>query len=379
MYKESKVIVILTHYSNDGSLSTSFVHSHAVALAKQGHKVIEICINSYFPIIANKKNILPKNSVIYDKGVKIIYKKRLGFGTFLNKFKFNFNGFSYYLVANKEMKKILKNNEIDLLDAHMFQIEGYAASKLKKRYGIKTFITCHGSSFNKAFLTKEGKTNIKKIAKIIDKYICVSNKIKKQIESLNIKNAEVIYNGIDLHPKKEYKKENNIITVASLTKLKNIDVVINSYKKIKNYFPNVKLKIIGSGILESELKELAGTDKDICFLGQISNEKVYEYLEKNLIFVLPSSPEGFGIVYVEAMYNGCITIGTKGEGIDGFINSKNGILVNVDENEIAKVISKILENPKKYKKMQDNAIKSAMGLSWKENAKKYVELLGGKK
>lgn len=378
MHEKSKVIVILTHFSNDGSLSTSFVHSHAIALAKEGHNVIEICVNSYFPFIANKKNILPKNSIIHDNGVKIIYRKRLGFGSFLNNFKLNFNGFSYYLVAHKEIRKILKNQKIDLLDAHMFQIEGYAAYKLKKKYDVNTFITCHGSSFNKAFETERGKLKIKKIARIIDKYICVSNKIKNQIESLGINNAEVIYNGIELHPKKKTVKENNIVTVASLVKLKNIDVVINSYKKVKEYFPNVKLNIIGSGVLEQELKDLAGADKDISFLGQLSNETVYEYLEKNLIFLLPSSPEGFGIVYVEAMYNGCITIGTKGEGIDGFINSKNGFLVNVDVAEITSVICKILQDPKKYEKLQDNAIKSAMGLSWSENARKYIELLGGK-
>ena len=45
------------------------------------------------------------------------------------------------------------------------------------------------------------------------------------------------------------------------------------------------------------------------------------------VFVLPSVNETFGMVYLEAMSQGCIPIGTSGEGIDGIIeNGKNGYL-----------------------------------------------------
>ena len=107
------------------------------------------------------------------------------------------------------------------------------------------------------------------------------------------------------------------------------------------------------------------------------NKEVYKYLEENLIFLLPSSPEGFGIVYAEAMYNGCITIGTKNEGIDGFIkNGENGFLVNIDEKEITELILKILNNPTKYSNIQNNAISSIQKLTWENNVNQYLELLG---
>src|SRR5690606_27533936 len=44
-------------------------------------------------------------------------------------------------------------------------------------------------------------------------------------------------------------------------------------------------------------------------------------------YVMVSESEAFGLVYLEAMSKGCITIGTKGQGIDGIIiHGVNGFL-----------------------------------------------------
>ena len=48
-------------------------------------------------------------------------------------------------------------------------------------------------------------------------------------------------------------------------------------------------------------------------------------MEESDVFAMVSSPETFGLVYIEAMAKGCVTIGSKGEGIDGVIvNNENG-------------------------------------------------------
>ena len=45
------------------------------------------------------------------------------------------------------------------------------------------------------------------------------------------------------------------------------------------------------------------------------------------VFIMLSKPETYGLVYVEAMANGCITVASRGEGFDGIIeNGKNGFL-----------------------------------------------------
>ena len=113
----------------------------------------------------------------------------------------------------------------------------------------------------------------------------------------------------------------------------------------------------------------------VCCTGALSNDKVNALLSKSNVFVLPSSPEGFGITYVEAMNNGCIVIGTRGEGIDGFVkDGVNGFLTNVDVDEISDKILYIFNN--NCDKIRKTGIRDAKMLTWKNNAKKYIELLG---
>lgn len=113
------------------------------------------------------------------------------------------------------------------------------------------------------------------------------------------------------------------------------------------------------------------------FKGEISNDEVLELMNKSYILLLPSVAEGFGIVYIEAMKAGTIPIATKGEGIDGFIrNGENGFLVNVNVNEIEDLISDIYSDKYEIKKIRENAYRDAENLTWNNNAKSYIELIG---
>ena len=172
-----------------------------------------------------------------------------------------------------------------------------------------------------------------------------------------------------------------IITVSSLTHDKNIDKIIQAFSVIKHTYKDASLVIVGDGPLKNDLhvqvKELKVEDS-VIFTGQIANKEVYEYLSKANIFVLPSSPEGFGISYVEAMYNKCIAIGTKNEGIDGFIiDKKNGFLININSEEIVNIVSQIFDKSIDVEAIRLNGYNSSKKLTWSNNAKKYIKLLCG--
>ena len=135
---------------------------------------------------------------------------------------------------------------------------------------------------------------------------------------------------------------------------------------IKRY-PDLKLNIVGAGPERERLDEIVKTLKledSVSFKGQITNQEVLDLMNKSYIFILPSVAEGFGIVYAEAMKAGCITIGTKNEGIDGFIiNGKNGFLVNPEEKEITKLIEEIYENKYDIEGIRKNAYKAVENLT----------------
>ena len=65
-------------------------------------------------------------------------------------------------------------------------------------------------------------------------------------------------------------------------------------------------------------------------------------MRENDIFVLPSVGETFGMVYLEAMASGCITVCTKDDGVDGIIkNGENGFLVEPNSNSVKETLLNI--------------------------------------
>lgn len=116
------------------------------------------------------------------------------------------------------------------------------------------------------------------------------------------------------------------ITCAHFKKRKNIDKVIKACKGLEGF----ELTVIGDG---KERKSLGKIDKNVNFTGRLPHDEVLVKMRESDVFVLPSVGETFGMVYLEAMVSGCITVCTKGDGVDGIIkNGENGFLTepNVD-------------------------------------------------
>lgn len=119
-----------------------------------------------------------------------------------------------------------------------------------------------------------------------------------------------------------------VLTCAHFKKRKNIDKVINACKGVKSF----ELTVIGDG---KERKSLEKIDKNVIFTGRLPHDEVLAKMRDSDIFVLPSVGETFGMVYLEAMASGCITVCTKGDGIDGIIkNGENGFLVAPNSNNV---------------------------------------------
>lgn len=133
------------------------------------------------------------------------------------------------------------------------------------------------------------------------------------------------------------KKEWRVVYVGKLNAQKCIDTIIYAVNIIRKEF-SVHLDIVGDGPDRERLQQLSESLEmavTITFWGQQSREASVKIMRKADVFVMVSRNETFGLVYVEAMCQGCIAIGSKGEGIDGFIEDGiNGFLVepaNVEE------------------------------------------------
>ena len=94
-----------------------------------------------------------------------------------------------------------------------------------------------------------------------------------------------------------------------------------------------------------------------------------------------SRDEAFGLVYLEAMIEGCITVGSVQEGIDGIIhNGQNGFLCTAgNPDELAQIYRSIFDMAKDERAaMSRLAYQTARELSNSAVAGRYLrDVLGG--
>jgi glycosyltransferase involved in cell wall biosynthesis len=134
----------------------------------------------------------------------------------------------------------------------------------------------------------------------------------------------------------ERKADDKIVRLLSVTRLdkterdKGVLHVIESISHLQNNL-NIQYRIVGDGDDLPHLKELVekyGLAKNVMFLGALEDNLLWEEYRNADIFVLPSSKEGFGIVFLEAMYFSLPVIGAAEKGaLDVIKDGKNGYLV----------------------------------------------------
>lgn len=161
-----------------------------------------------------------------------------------------------------------------------------------------------------------------------------------------------------------------VLTCANLIKRKNIDKLILAIREL----PEFELFIIGDGQELENLKKIEA--KNVFFLGRLSNDKVIQEMQKSTIFILPSINESFGMVYLEAMASGCITVCTKDDGIDGIINDlENGFLCEPNTENIKEILIKI-KNHENLSKIIKNGIDTVREMTVEECGRNYLMKCG---
>lgn len=126
------------------------------------------------------------------------------------------------------------------------------------------------------------------------------------------------------------------------------DTVIAALPKLIAQGHDVVYLIIGEGDDRARLEELAqqsGVADRVCFLGAISQQYLAEAYRMADLFVMPSTGEGFGIVFLEAMVSGTPALGLDVAGArDALADGELGIPVS--EDDLTSAIARLLTAPK---------------------------------
>ncbi len=194
---------------------------------------------------------------------------------------------------------------------------------------------------------------------------------------------EIIYSGTQSVVSKRVvvpKDEISIAYVGKLEKLKNVDVIIDAVSVLqKNY--SCSLNIVGEGKQKKKLEKVAKSKLrkgSYTFWGYVNHDEAIKIMSNSDMFVMVSSPETFGLVYLEAMGKGCVTVGSLGEGIDGvIIDGVNGLLVKPGNvNDLFCAIERYIKMDNREKQLLvDNAIKTAKRFNEINMGLKYLKLI----
>ena len=127
------------------------------------------------------------------------------------------------------------------------------------------------------------------------------------------------------------------------------DLLLESWHTVRSVVPDAQLVVVGRGDDADRLRAKAQSlalGHSVLFTGFVADATRAAILEQASCFVLPSSGEGFGLVYLEAMRAGLPCIGSR-EGPAGeiIVDQQTGLLVDSkDAAGLARGIASLLAN-----------------------------------
>ncbi|MEM9532105.1 MAG: glycosyltransferase family 4 protein [Pseudomonadota bacterium] len=128
----------------------------------------------------------------------------------------------------------------------------------------------------------------------------------------------------------------------SAERYKGHDRVLEALAEIARSSPQVCYRIAGEGNDADRLRRLAaelGVAKHVEFLGAVRRPQLLELYRSARLFVMPSTGEGFGIVFLEALACGCPVLGLAEDGsVDPLSVHSGAHVIDSSTNLAAKII-----------------------------------------
>jgi glycosyltransferase involved in cell wall biosynthesis len=206
-----------------------------------------------------------------------------------------------------------------------------------------------------------------------DRTFCVSSDTCRYYPGVE----KVIPNGIDLksfYPCEPDKKEQQptILFVGTYQNRKRGRLLLEQFQEVvQPQVPDARLWMVCGDAPEAD---------GVTVFGRVSTEMLTDLYRRATVFCLPSSYEGFGVPYVEAMASGTPVVATPNPGARDVLNGgRYGRLINAEE--LGDGIVSLLRDPEQQRYLREAGLERAKRYRWdrivQEYEKVYAELLTG--
>ena len=236
---------------------------------------------------------------------------------------------------------------------------------------------------DKRYLNQEQNAKIEAFVRQLDHWGYRNIRIKARLERIESHSMVRDFSGIEysILAGEDFIREKlrrgsgtmRILYAGQLIPLKNVDVLIHAVQHLSFDW---QFTIVGGGPEEARLKAMAGDDPRIYFTGKLTRQETVKRMKEADVFIMLSSPETYGLVYLESMAQGCINIASRGEGFDGIITEGvEGFLANPGSVEAAvETMERVHAMPRDVREqMILNSYRLAASMTEDQTAQRFLE------
>lgn len=217
-------------------------------------------------------------------------------------------------------------------------------------------------------------------------YCCVTilTEADKEFIGLRLKNTVVMPNPLFLTPIIKSPVKDKIVLAAGRIDdwhCKGFDILLKAWGTIAKQYPDWTLEIAGDGgkvdlELLQKIVRKSEVENQVKFLGYQKN--IVDRYKQSAIFVLSSRYEGFGLVLIEAMSQGCACVACdfKGRQREIIRNDSEGLVcVPNDVDALALAIKKMIDDDMYRQKVQKAAIERSKYYAMDKTIRRWEKLL----
>lgn len=286
--------------------------------------------------------------------------------------------------------KYINSNQFDfIIDFRMKRFDYQEFLFAVLLFKSKLIVTIHSSMI--AYYFPKNKFLAKRIYEQAYKIVTVSSKINSKIIAdydYDKNQIQTIYNPVDADYIDACSKElldidyEYILAIGSMghVNVKQFDKLIISYNESILPSKNIKLLILGDGVMKTELElkvQKLNIQNNVIFKGFVDNP--YKYMKKAKFMVLSSKFEGFPMVLIETL-----TCGSPVVAFDCFsgpseiiCHKKNGLLVdNQNFKKLTEAMNTMILDRELYTICKENSKKSTTQFSLEAIGNEWLQLMG---
>jgi phosphatidylinositol alpha-1,6-mannosyltransferase len=313
----------------------------------------------------------------------------------------NLDGLKFYWRTFWQLKRFVKQHNIEMIHCGRVLPEGLMAWLLNKVTGIPYICYVHGEDLEASALSRELNALTQRVMRNAQKIICNSHNsaaIVKRVDDSVMDKVVVMHPGADTQlfvpldkPDDEFLQQYGwqdkkiILTVGRLQARKGQDMMIKAMPAILRKVPNAHYVIVGHGESLGSLKALVKSlalEEHVEFLTDCDDSTMIACYQHCTAFILPNRTEGqdiegFGMVLVEAQ--SCakpVIAGNSGGTVETLLKGETGFILDATKvDEISDTLVHLLSDPELQKRLGEAGRKHAVAqFDWHNAAKKAAAI-----